>query len=283
MCIRDRTYADISAVNPSVMTPWRSAQLWRLYLAVYRELTRELAAERIADTSAGPGAELLEGLPVRYLRTHSEAEIAGHIALEESSQKRGVAVDIRSLESAWQLTVITGDRPGLFARVAGTLAGFGMNILRAEAFANRRGQVLDTFVFADPSRTLELNPSEVDRLRTTAERVILGKVEVQELLRNRPKPKPPSRKVRVPAAIRFDDEASATATLVEIVAEDRPGLLYDLASAISSSGGNIEVVLIDTQAHRAIDVFYVTVGGKKLTVEKQTAMGEVLQAACAVV
>ena len=129
--------------------------------------------------------------------------------------------------------------------------------------------MLDTFVFADPTRTLELNPSEVDRLRTTAERVILGKLDVRELLRNRPKPKPPSRKVRVPAAIRFDDEASATATLVEIVAEDRPGLLYDLASAISSSGGNIEVVLIDTQAHRAIDVFYVTVGGRKLTAESR--------------
>src|ERR1035437_9156377 len=53
----------------------------------------------------------------------------------------------------------------------------------------------------------------------------------------------------------FDSEASSTATLVEIVAEDRPGLLYDLATAISANGGNIEVVLIDTQAHKAIDVF----------------------------
>jgi [protein-PII] uridylyltransferase len=275
------SYADISAVNPSVMTPWRAAHLWRLYLAVYRELTRELAAERIAESAAQPGAELLEGLPVRYLRTHSAEEIAEHVALEARSQARGVAVDIRALESAWQLTVITGDRPGLFARMAGTLAGFGMNILHAEAFSNRRGQVLDTFVFADPTRTLELNPSEVDRLRTTAERVMLGKLDVRELLRNRPKPKLPSRKGRTPAAVRFDDEASATATLIEIAAEDRPGLLYDLASAISASGGNIEVVLIDTQAHRAIDVFYVTVGGKKLTAERQASMGEELRKVCA--
>ena len=277
------TYADISAVNPGAMTPWRSEQLWQLYLKVSRELTRELAAERIAETSAGPAAELIEGLPVRYLRTHSEAEIAEHVALEERSRTRGAAVDVRSLESAWQLTVITGDRPGLFARMAGTLAGFGMNILRAEAFSNSRGQVLDTFVFADPSRTLELNASEVDRLRSTAERVILGKVEVLDLLRNRPRPKPPSRRVRVPATIRFDSEASATATLVEIVAYDRPGLLYDLASAISSRGGNIEIVLIDTQAHRAIDVFYVTVDGKKLSADQQTAMGEVLHQACGAV
>lgn len=274
------TYADISAVNPSVMTPWRSAQLWRLYLAVYRELTRELAAERIVESSSGTGAGLLEGLPVRYLRTHSAEEIAEHVALADKSEKRGVAVDIRSLDSAWQLTVIAGDRPGLFAGMAGTLAGFGMNILRAQAFSNRRGQVLDTFVFADPTRTLELNPSEVDRLRATAERVALGKLDVRDLLRNRPKPKLPSRKVRVPAAISFDDDASATATLVEIVADDRPGLLYDLASAISASGGNIEVVLIDTQAHRAIDVFYVTVSGRKLTAAEHLAMGEELRKVC---
>jgi [protein-PII] uridylyltransferase len=124
----------------------------------------------------------------------------------------------------------------LFASVAGTLAGFGMNILRAEAFSNRRGLVLDTFLFADPNRTLELNPSEVERLREVTERVVTGKKDVRELLKNRPKPKPPSRKARIPATVSFDPDASDAATLIEIVAEDRPGLLYDLASAIFSSG-----------------------------------------------
>ena len=104
----------------------------------------------------------------------------------------------------------------------------------------------------------------MDRLRATTERVLAGKTDVRELLRNRPKPTLPSRKARIPARVSFNSDASPTATLVEIVAEDRPGLLYDLASAISSNGGNIEVVLIDTQAHKAIDVFYVTAEGKKL-------------------
>ena len=67
---------------------------------------------------------------------------------------------------------------------------------------------------------------------------------------------------------------------MEIVAEDRPGLLYDLASAISSNGGNIEVVLIDTQAHKAIDVFYVTADGRKLPPDKQQVLGEALRRAC---
>ena len=47
------TYADISAVNPTAMTPWRAEQLWQLYLKVYNELTRELETERIEAVPAG--------------------------------------------------------------------------------------------------------------------------------------------------------------------------------------------------------------------------------------
>jgi [protein-PII] uridylyltransferase len=80
--------------------------------------------------------------------------------------------------------------------------------------------------------------------------------------------------------VRFDGQAGSSATLVEIVAADRPGLLYDLALAISRHGGNIEVVLTDTRAHQAIDVFYVTAGGRKLTAEEEAAMGQALRQAC---
>ncbi len=269
------TYADVSAVNPNVMTAWRAEQLWQLYLIVHAELTRELETERVEASTE----EFLQGFPTRYLRTHSQEEIGGHLALEAESRKRdGVAIDLKRIETAWQLTLVAPDRPGLFAAAAGSLSSFGMNILRAEAFANRHGQVLDTFTFEDPHRTLELNPPEIDRLRAIAERAIAGKLDVRELLRNRPKPQPPSRKARISSRVAFDAEASQSATLVEIVAEDRPGLLYDVASAISESGANIEVVLIDTQAHKAIDVFYVTAAGRKLTPEKQEKLAEALRA-----
>jgi len=277
------TYADISAVNPTAMTPWRAEQLWQLYLAVYNELTRELETERIPAEPSGPQERVafLEGFPTRYLRTHTSAEIDGHIELEAASRKRGAAVDIRRLDSAWQLTVVTHtDRPGLFASLAGTLSAFGVNILKAEAFSNRRGLLLDTFTFSDPNRTLDLNPTEVDRLRATTERVIAGKADVHDLLRGRPKPRPPSHRARIPTRVSFDSSAGHTATLIEIVTEDRPGLLYDLASAITANGGNIEVVLIDTQAHKAIDVFYVTSAGKKLDVARQQGMSEALRRAC---
>jgi [protein-PII] uridylyltransferase len=249
---------------------------------VYNELTRTLESDRIEAIPAGPPerVEFLRGFPTRYLRTHTDSEIEEHMGLEEKRRQRGVAIEFRRLESAWQMTLLASDRPGLFASAAGALSSFGMNILKADAFSNRSGLVLDTFTFADPNRTLELNPSEVDRLQTAAEKVIAGKTDVRELLKNRPKPPLPSRKARIPASVNFDSDASNTATLIEIIAEDRPGLLYDLAAAISLNGANIEVVLIDTQAHKAIDVFYVTAEGSKLTAEKQRFLEESLHRAC---
>jgi [protein-PII] uridylyltransferase len=80
--------------------------------------------------------------------------------------------------------------------------------------------------------------------------------------------------------VQFDSDACETATLVEIIADDRPGLLYSLATVFSTAACNIDVVLIDTQGHKAIDVFYVAQSGAKLTPAAQQALRERLLTAC---
>jgi [protein-PII] uridylyltransferase len=251
------TYADISAVNPTAMTAWRSSLLWQLYIATYHEFTVELQSQRITgDAEETPERRtFLEGLPVRYLRTHSPDEIEAHMRME----KQGTAVSLERAEGVYVLTLVTRDRPFLFASVAGAISSFGMDIVKAEAFGNARGAVIELFTFHDPIRTLELNPSEADNLQAVVVAAALGKIDVDHLLARRPQ----RAQKWEPPRVTVDESVSQTATLIEIVTEDRPRLLYDLASAISREDCSIEVVLINTEAHKAIDVFYVTYQGAK--------------------
>jgi len=274
------TYGDLAAVSSDAMTPWRLERLWRAYEVTQHELTRELETDRIQvvpDSVPGRPA-FLKGFPVRYLRAHSPTEIEEHMRLYEESRPTGVAVQLDRIEGAYRLTVIARDMPALFASFAGAISSFGLDILKAEAFSNARGMILDTFVFADPQRTLELNPPESERLLDLIRRVALGKTDGQRLLRSRAQADPKKRGAA--PQVNFDSDACDTATLVEIVAEDRPGLLYNLATVFSSTACNIDVVLIDTKGHRAIDVFYVAHDGQKLSPELQAALKEKLLAVC---
>ncbi len=273
------TYADVSAVNPTAMTPWRVEQLWRVYTVAAGQLTRELASHRIQQSADSSPANLarpelarfLEGFPTRYLRIHSSDEIEGHFQLDQIRRRNGVALEIHRDPAAYSATVLSADHPGLFAALCGTLASFGMNIVKAEAASNANGCALDEFRFTDPGRTLELNPEEIDRLRWTIECVIRGALNVSDLLKRRALPRMHSSS-RIPSSVRFDNDASDSSTLLNFTGQDRPGLLFDLASALTEAGCNIELVLVNTEGHRAIDVLYVTKNGQKLDEHTQSQL-----------
>ncbi len=190
-----------------------------------------------------------------------------------------MAVQLDTRGGFHRATIVARDRPALFASLAGAISSFGMDILKAEAFSNAQGAILDTFVFSDPRRTLELNPTENDRLRQTLEDVALGRLDTEQLLRGRAAHNR-LKKRTVQPSVHFDPDACDTATLIEIIAEDRPGLLYDLSSAISMAGCNIDVVLIDTEGRKAIDVFYVATNGRKLSSNIHDALSHTLLTIC---
>jgi [protein-PII] uridylyltransferase len=76
-------------------------------------------------------------------------------------------------------------------------------------------------------------------------------------------------KVTVDTRLAFDNDSSSHSTLLEVIAQDRPGLLYKIASTLGRHCCNIEIALIDTEGQMAIDVFYVTRNGSKLDAETQ--------------
>jgi [protein-PII] uridylyltransferase len=288
------TYADIHAVNPEALTPWKADMLWQLFVATSNHFSRTLDRDRLhaheeasvleqvrAHVSGIATEEIekfLEGFPRRYLAVHSPAEIAAHLALYRKLGAQPVQTELRTTGHTFSLTLLTADRPALFATIAGVLAGWGMNIIKADAFANAAGVVLDTFHFMDLHRTLELNPTESERFRQSLSDVVNGRVPLEPLLKGREiasRARPP--KVAVETQTSFDDTSSEHSTLLEIMAQDRPGLLYDVGSALARLGCNIEVALIDTEGQKVIDVFYLTEQGKKLDAEKQAALREAVQ------
>jgi [protein-PII] uridylyltransferase len=289
------TYADIKSVNPEALTPWKAEMLWTLYAATSNALARTLDSDRIlsaeeaisAENGAAsadqngqlpPGAgKFLEGLPKRYLRIHSAEEVETHHRMAEGLSRNPVQTLLKNRYHYWELTVLTQDRPRIFASLTGALTAWGMNIVGAEAFANKAGTILDTFRFVDPFHTLDLNPAEQDRLQRTIHDVLTSRKSLEELMRGRVRKETRSPAgPKIPTRIRFDDTSSSHSTLLELTSQDHPGLLYQISSLLSEHHCNIEVAAIDTQGRKAIDVFYLTVEGNKLGSEDKQAVEDAL-------
>jgi [protein-PII] uridylyltransferase len=276
------TYADIKAVNPEALTPWKAENVWQLYMGAENYLNRsadhrvhadvndeKLARLRsLAPVTSSKFKEFLEGFPQRYLLVHSAEEVMRHMGMADALGDQPVQVELKRGRHWYELTMVTRDRPFLFAKLAGVLAAWGMNIVKANAFSNEAGTVVDTLYFTDRFRTLELNLSEWERFRRSVTSVLLGEADLEKMLRDRQRSeKGAIAKVKVETKIEFDDSCSSTSTLVQVITQDRPRLLHRIASCLSDQKCNIEIALIDTEGQMAIDTFYLTWGGAKLKTE----------------
>jgi [protein-PII] uridylyltransferase len=287
------TLADVAAVSPDTLTKWKEELLWRLYVDAYRYATVEYGDDLIdrtqaavaecierrpPDLGAAEVAAFLEGLPRRYLQLFERRTVYEHVRLARDIHPDQVHMRLTAAEAAWELTVVTLDKPMLFANICGVLSSFGMDILRGHAMTSTSGLVLDVFQFSDGERFLAANANASEVILHAIEDVVAGRSTAADRLRGRRHGLSRRKPVAAVAPIvRVDGQASRRYTVLEIVAPDEPGLLYRISHGIAAGGCAIDLVLIATEGHRAVDVFHITKNGAKLTAADQEVVAADLQ------
>ena len=165
------------------------------------------------------------------------------------------------------------DKPFLFSNLCGVLAYFGMDILRGHALTSPAGLALDVFQFADGDGFLERNSQGPDEFDRRLREVVSGATDVKSLLKSKEGSVLSRRSlVKRTPVVHFDTGHSQRYTVLELVADDAPGLLHRVSRVISDHGVDVDLVLISTEGQKAIDVFHITRGGSKLSEDDEASL-----------
>jgi [protein-PII] uridylyltransferase len=282
------TVCDVGGVSPDTLTPWKEELLWRLYVDAYNQMTlgygddiidREqalvstLQANRPDDITEREIAAFLEGLPRRYLLLFSQDVIYRHVRLSRDIRPNEAHFFLEKKADAWELTVVSLDKPFLFSNICGVLAYFGMDILRGHALTSLAGLAVDVFQFADREEFFERNSQGRAEFDRRLDEVVSGRTDVTAMLKSKEGSVLTRRAlVRRTPVVYFDTAHSQRYTVLELVADDAPGLLHRVSRVISDHGIDVDLVLISTEGQKAIDVFHITRNGAKLTEEAELSL-----------
>jgi [protein-PII] uridylyltransferase len=270
------TYVDMASVSPENWTRWKGNLLRTLFEKTHATLLaegrgpvhahsleerRERLSRQIAPLAGEEAAavsEFVKALPERYLGIARPEPAARHLKLWTVARRTGFASELhRSEVGEADLTLLAHDRPGLLALFTAALAANGMDILGAEVNSLEGAMALDTFVVREagggaPAQT-RWEAARADLLR-----LLSGAEDPHKLVQKRLR-RASWASTAAPAVetkVRIDDVSSAEMTILDLITQDRPGLLHTIADALHRAGVSIEVARIATEGNRATDAFY---------------------------
>ncbi len=275
------TFADVRSVGPDVWTKWKAMLFNELYIMAGKTLDAEVSgievsADRVARVKedirrligAGEGGlkgaeTFLDLLPERYFLVNSEEAILEQLAAlnafgRDGTQTHSISISQGITSAYTNLIICTLDKQGLFAMVSGVMAGNGVNILGAQITTLKNGLVLDVLQVSNSSGVAAADGFKYNKINQDLGNVISGKVSVKNLIRKKPSILDGMHKATpVKTAVSIDNGISDTMSVIDIHAENKIGLLYDITKTIAELGLYINVARISTKGSEATDIFYV--------------------------
>jgi [protein-PII] uridylyltransferase len=296
------TFADIRASSRDAWTDWKGQLLAELYeraaemletgaddptkamelIEARVEKRRDGAREELAEQGIDPGdtETFFAGMHRRYFVTHTPRQIARHAKVVlQYARDQDLSTAFRTMRGDFtEFILCTRDVHGLYSMVAGTLAAQGINILGSHVYTSRDGLALEIYRISTPpggEPELELAWAE---LRAALGRVIRGEARVEDL-RARRLPhtghgRPPSRKA---PRVAISTEESDFYTVVDVIADDRLGLLFDVTRCIGDFDLEIYISKAATIKDQVTDTFYLKDSEGKKPTDRETL--EALRAA----
>lgn len=303
------TFADIRASSPAGWTEWKGQLLWELFERTSEFLETgsddaQVALEQIEARVEGRQADAraeLRGLgvgeariddffsimPRRYFVSHLPREIARHaLVVLAWAPEKVISHAVRDLGGGIsEFLLCTADVHGLYATVSGVLTAKGINILGSHVYTARSGLALEVYRVSTPQGGPEEQREIWRAVASMVHGALSGLLDLDDLLRKRrrsllaasalpPSPRPPE--------VEISNAESDFYTIVDVSANDRLGLLYDLTRTIASHGLEIYISKAATVMDQVADTFYLKDGeGKKILDDDRIARlrGDLLRAA----
>jgi [protein-PII] uridylyltransferase len=270
------TTADIRGVGPGVWNGWKAQLLRTLYYETEPVLTGGFSevnrARRIAVAQAEFRAEFTEWpeqelnayigrhYPAYWLKVELPRKIR-HARFLRASEQAGhelaINVGFDEARGVTELTILAVDHPWLLSIIAGACASAGANIVDAQIYTTTDGRALDTIAISREYDRDEDEGRRATRIGEMIEDVLEGKLRLPEVVARRSN-RGKARPFVVEPEVIINNQWSDRYTVIEVSGLDRPGLLYQLTTAISKLNLNIASAHVATFGERARDVFYVT-------------------------
>lgn len=268
------TVVDIRAVGPGVWNSWKRQLLSTLYDAAeevlrlgHKQRGREAridakkeAVQAMVPLDGAAFAAIAKRLPDAYWIAEPVEVIAANIAHIDTAD--GAPLHIAAIpdedRGATLVMVLAADHAGLFYRICGGIHLAGGNIIDARIHTTRDGLALDNFLVQDPLGRPFDEASQIERLKRAIEEALANRQKLLPKLEARALPRMRADAFTVAPNVIIDNKASNRFTVIEVNAQDRPALLYQLAYALFQSKVTVHSAHVATYGERAVDTFYVT-------------------------